>query len=78
MQLVIAAMTTDPSDRSCPFSLLSGKFCEKLEGTSDKRTRSCGRFGPAMLGSTDDRSNSSSTEYFGLSLSEWKSRFATA
>ena len=50
MQLVIAAMTTDPSVTSAPFEEASGNASRKFSETSLSNTRSCGRFGPAILG----------------------------
>ena len=69
VQLVIAAMTTEPSVTSAPFDEASGNASRKLVETSLSTTRSCGRFGPAMLGSTSLRSNSSETVYWGSSSS---------
>src|SRR6185503_16464341 len=72
VQLVMAAMTTEPFERSYSFPLAltatesvlfvclssivckgSGNICFDLA----KGTRSCGRRGPAKLGSTADRYN---------------------
>ena len=55
---VIAEMTTDPSPRPPPFRP-APKASVKLSPTRGSETRSCGRRGPARLGSTAERSKSS-------------------
>ena len=63
VQLVMAAMTTAPS---CSFSLwlftarsalfgLVPKVSRELRFTSGRLIRSCGRFGPAIEGTTVER-----------------------
>ena len=95
MQLVMAAITTQPSS-SCAVGLwttatavrpsigppssvnletasgsgfgLCVKAEVKLSQTFGRATRSCGRFGPATLGSTFARSSSRSSVNFGAGL----------
>src|SRR5215472_3919445 len=47
----------------CPGFNKLGKACSNDWAARDKGTRSCGRFGPAMLGSTVARSRSSTSVY---------------
>ncbi len=62
VQLVIAAMTTDPSRSSFGCSeRRSANTDVNDDHTSGSATRSCGRFGPASDGTTASRSRSSTS-----------------
>src|SRR6059036_3303068 len=69
VQLVMAAMTTEPWSSSLREGsvapICSPNTSENDSHTRGSATRSCGRFGPATLGSTDERSNSSCSENCG-------------
>ena len=69
VQLVIAAIATDPSPSSAPLPCATANESEKLSGTRPSDTRSCGRRGPARLGSTWVRSKSIVSENTGASSS---------
>ena len=86
VQEVMEAMTTAPSSSvtcSPPISVVAGRLwmlrsCFSAASASRKRdllsrsgTRSCGRLGPAMLGSTVPMSSSTTLEY---SASGWPGR----
>ena len=84
VQLVMAVMTTVPSptsypapstatsrgaSREKPDGTSAGRSRAKAPGTSARRIRSWGRLGPAMLGSTVDRSSSREDVYSGSGVS---------
>ena len=88
VQLVIAAMTTDPCDSSnvsSPSSTVT--FVSRLAASTDLSTnpshaffesvrlmRSCGRLGPAIAGTTVDRSSSSVSVNTGSGVSLVRNR----
>src|SRR5262245_5730816 len=59
VQLVIAAMTTDPSFTTPPSFGAAPRVVRKFAFTSGRLMRSWGRFGPASDGTTAERSRSS-------------------
>ena len=59
---VIAEITTDPSPSCVPFCVLTPNASENERATWGSDTRSCGRRGPARLGTTASRSRSSVSE----------------
>ena len=74
VQEVIAAITTRPwsmpsSETGAPLPPRSASAFVQASFASANATRSCGRLGPAMLGTTEPRSSSSVSEYVASGLS---------
>src|SRR5262245_60451973 len=75
VQLVMAAMTTEPLPTPNPLAgAAPGKEVRKFSFTCGNSTRSCGRFGPAMDGTTSPRSSDRVDEYMGSGVESVRKR----